>query len=251
MLVMSYGQCLLFKVLLDKIPQESSEGQSPKSKVSGNAPGASSTLDIGQGTLDNSIYQGGVARFPFKFDSGMMRARFNPKDGQLYLAGLVVWQSNGARKGAVQRVRYTGKPVYMPEKIHASQRGVELSFTSPLDESTATDVANWNVEEWDYKWSSDYGSPEFRHSLLANREEFEKAGTAIQAKFSVPEKEARGHDQVEVKSVKLSADKKTALLELADVHPVMQMKISTNIKAADGKTIKQDVWSSIWRVAEK
>jgi hypothetical protein len=218
MLVMSYGQCLLFKVLLDKVDGE---------------------------------FQGGVARFPFKFDSGMMRARFNPKDGQLYLAGLVVWQSNGARKGAVQRVRYTGKPVYMPKKIHASKHGVELTFTSPLDESTATDAANWNVEEWDYKWSSDYGSPEFKHSLLANREEFEKAGTAIQAKFSVPEKEARGHDKVEVKSVKLSVDKKTALLELADVHPVMQMKISTNIKAADGKTIKQDVWSSIWRVAEQ
>jgi hypothetical protein len=139
----------------------------------------------------------------------------------------------------------------MPTKIHASKRGVELTFTSPLDESTATDVANWNVEEWDYKWSSDYGSPEFKHSLLENREEFEKAGTAIQAKFSVPEKDAKGHDKIGVKSVKLSSNKKTVLLEIADVHPVMQMKISANIKAADGKAIKQDVWSSIWKVAEK
>jgi len=217
MLFMSYGQCLLFKVLLDKVDGE---------------------------------YQGGVVKFPLKFDSGIMRARFNPKDGQLYVTGLSVWQSNAAKKGAVHRVRYTGKPVDMPTKIHASKRGVELTFTSPLDEATATDVANWNAEEWDYKWSSDYGSPEFKHSLLANKEEFEKAGTAIQAKFSVPDAQAKGHDKVELKSVKLSPDKKTALLEIADVHPVMQMKISANIKAADGKTIKQDVWSSIWKVAE-
>src|ERR1051325_364376 len=92
MLFMSYGQCLLFKVLLDKVDGE---------------------------------YQGGVVKFPLKFDSGIMRARFNPKDGQLYVCGLNVWQSDGARKGAVHRVRYTGKSVYMPEKIHASKRGIE------------------------------------------------------------------------------------------------------------------------------
>lgn len=217
MLVMSYGQCLLFKVLLDKVDGE---------------------------------YQGGVARFPFKFDSGMMRARFNSKDGQLYLCGLVVWQSNGTKKGAVQRVRYTGQPVHMPTKIHATKRGVALTFTAPLDESTATDIANWNVEEWDYKWSANYGSPEYKHSALANREEFEKAGTSIPIQLAVPEAQAKGHDKLEVKSVKLSADRKTALLELASVHPVMQMRISANIKAADGKTIKQDVWSSIWHLAD-
>jgi hypothetical protein len=218
MLFMSYGQCLLFKVLLDKVDAE---------------------------------YQGAVVRFPFKFDSGIMRARFNPKDGQLYVTGLSVWQSNAAKKGAVQRVRYTGKPVNMPTKFHASKQGIELTFTSPLDEASVADLANWNVEEWDYKWSSDYGSPEFKHSLLSNREEFEKAGTAIQAKFSVPEAQARGHDKVEVKSVKLSLDKKTALLEMPNIHPVMQMKISANIKAADGTAIKQDVWNSIWKLAEK
>ena len=32
------------------------------------------------------------------------RGRFNPGDGQLYLCGLVIWQSNGAQKGAFHRV---------------------------------------------------------------------------------------------------------------------------------------------------
>lgn len=31
----------------------------------------------------------------------------------------------------------------------------------------------------------------------------------------------------------------------------MQMKIATNIKGADGVAIKQELWNSIWKLAEK
>ncbi len=55
-------------------------------------------LSYGQGTLFHDlkdevggVVQGGVVKFPLKFDSGIMRARFNPKDGQLYGAGLRGW----------------------------------------------------------------------------------------------------------------------------------------------------------------
>jgi glucose/arabinose dehydrogenase len=196
MLHTSYGQSLLFKVLLDKVDGE---------------------------------YQGGIVKFPLKFDSGIMRGRFNSKDGQLYVCGLNVWQSNGARKGAVHRVRYTGKTVNMPTKLHATKKGIELTFTSPLDEASATDTANWNVEEWNYKWTSDYGSPEF--------------------KVSAPE--AKGHDRLEVKSVKLSSNRKTAHLEIPEIQPVMQMKIVANIKSQDGAALKHEVWNSIWKLADK
>lgn len=196
MLFTSYGHCALFKVLLDKVDGE---------------------------------YQGGVVKFPLRFDTGIMRGRFNKKDGQLYVAGLNVWQSDGARKGAVHRVRYTGRPVNMPTKLHVTKQGVELTFTSPLDEASATDVGNWNVEQWNYKWTSDYGSPEFK----------------------VSDPNAKGHDKVEVKSVKLSPDKKTALLEIPTIQPVMQMRIAANVKAADGSPVKQEVWNSIWKLAAK
>ena len=196
MLHMSYGHCSLFKVLLDKVDGE---------------------------------YQGGVVKFPLKFDSGIMRGRFNERDGQLYVTGLVVWQSDGARKGAVHRVRYTGQPVNMPTKLHATKQGVDITFTSPLDETSATDVANWNLEQWNYKWTASYGSPE----------------------FSVADPDKKGHDKVEVKSVKLSADKKTAILEIPGIAPVMQMKIAANIKAQDGSPIKSEVWNSIWKLAAK
>jgi glucose/arabinose dehydrogenase len=196
MLHMSYGHCALFKVLLDKVDGE---------------------------------YQGGVVKFPLKFDSGIMRGRFNEKDGQLYVAGLNVWQSDGARKGAVHRVRYTGQPVNMPTQLRATKQGVELTFTSPLDEASVADVGNWAVEQWNYQWTSGYGSPE----------------------FSVTDPSKKGHDKVEVKSVKLLKNKKTVLLEIPSIQPVMQMKISANVKAADGTTVKQEVWNSIYKLAEK
>jgi glucose/arabinose dehydrogenase len=196
MLHMSYGHCALFKVLLDKVDGE---------------------------------YQGGVVKFPLKFDSGIMRGRFNERDGQLYVTGLVVWQSDGARKGAVHRVRYTGQPVNMSTKLHATKQGVELTFTSPLDEASVADVGNWAVEQWNYKWTADYGSPE----------------------FSVADPMKKGHDKVEVKSARLSKDKKTVFLEIPTIQPVMQMKISANVKSADGATVKQEVWNSIYKLAEK
>jgi hypothetical protein len=194
MLFMSYGHCTLHKVLLDQVDGE---------------------------------YQGGVVKFPLKFDTGIMRGRFNPKDGQLYVTGLVVWQSDGARKGAVHRVRYTGAPVHMPRKVHATARGLEITFTSPLDESSAADVGNWAIEQWNYKWTSAYGSPE----------------------FSVTDPARKGHDKVEIKSAKLLADRKTVFLEIPSIQPVMQQKVSANIKAADGTPVKHDVYHSIYRLA--
>jgi hypothetical protein len=194
MLHMSYGSCALFKVLLDKADGE---------------------------------YQGGVVKFPLKFDTGIMRARFNDRDGQLYVTGLVVWQSSGAKKGQVHRVRYTGQPVHMPTKIRATTQGVALTFTSALDEASATDLANWNVEQWNYKWTSGYGSPE----------------------FSVVEPDKKGHDKVSVAAVKLSPDKKTVFLEIPAIQPVMQQKIAFNVKAADGSTVKHDVYHSIYKLS--
>src|SRR5688572_13287020 len=61
--------------------------------------------------------QGGVLQFPLKFESGIMRGRFHPIDGQLYLCGLKGWQTSAGRDGAFHRVRYTGGKVYMPRNL--------------------------------------------------------------------------------------------------------------------------------------
>jgi len=193
MLHLSYGTCSLFQVMTEEV---------------GGQP------------------QAGVVRFPLKFESGVMRGRFNPRDGQLYLCGLSVWQSNAGKEGALHRVRYTGKPVHMPTELHVKPAAIELSFTSPLDPKSATDPENYAIEQWNYKWTSNYGSPD----------------------FSVKNPEEKAHDLVEIKSAKLSADKKTVRLEIPALIPVMQMKIKYNITAADGTALKQEVFNTIHNV---
>jgi hypothetical protein len=126
-LFMSYGKCLLYAVLLDK---------------------------VGETT------QASMVPFGLKFSSGIMRGRFNEFDGQLYLCGLKGWQNSATRDGGFYRVRYTDKPVYMPTKAHATQNGLVFTFAAPLEPTSANDPANYAVELWNYRYSGEYGSPE-------------------------------------------------------------------------------------------
>ncbi len=105
--------------------------------------------------------QGGVVRFPINFLSGIMRPRFNPKDGQLYVAGLRGWQTSAAQDACFQRVRYTGKPANMVTGLKVIKDGLQLTFTDPLDPEDATDPDAFEIEQWNYLWCSEYGSDDY------------------------------------------------------------------------------------------
>ena len=178
---------------------------------------------------DEEYRQAAVVRMPLNFDTGIMRAKFHPIDGQLYVAGVGGgWQAGGPRDGGFYRVRYTGKPVHLPNRFRVDKTGVRLSFPNPLDPKSAADPDNYGVEQWNYKWTEAYGSPE----------------------YSVEDPEKKERDEVEVKSVTLSEDRRSVLLELADFKPVMQMLIQTNIKAADGTEIETEVYATVNRIPE-
>ncbi|MDB6029522.1 MAG: Cytochrome c [Verrucomicrobiales bacterium] len=172
----------------------------------------------------NGTWQGGVVRFRLTFDSGIMRGRFNPTDGQLYLCGLAGWQNSATKDGGFYRVRFTGKPVNLPSALHIHADAIEIGFTDPLDVATASDPQNFSAEQWDYKWSHDYGSSE----------------------YSPKAPKVLGRDSVEIKAVKLSADHKSVFLTvLPKLKPVMQMKIEYNINAADGSSLHQEIYNTI------
>lgn len=172
------------------------------------------------------LHQGGVVRFPIDFATGVMRARFNAVDGQLYLCGLKGWQTSAARDAAFQRVRYTGKPVAMPASLHVKRGGVEIGFTTALDKKSAEDLQNFAVEQWNYKWTQEYGSPE----------------------FSVAKPDEKGHDPVELKSVTLSADRKTLFLAIPTLAPVMQLKIKFAIFSLGGVALDYEIYQTIAKV---
>jgi len=167
--------------------------------------------------------QGGVVKIPVKLTSSAMRPRFNPVDGQLYNAGLRGWQSNAAKEGGFDRIRYTGKPVVSIAKLNVTKAGVALTFTQPLDQTYAEDVQNFSGERWNYQRTSNYGSPE----------------------FSVETPEKKGHDKLDITAAKLSADGKTVTLAITGLKPVNQQLLKFRLKTADGVEFKQDVLHTI------
>jgi len=176
----------------------------------------------------DGIWQGGVVPMKVGFASGAIRGRFNPKDGQLYVAGTKGWVSNATRDGSLQRVRYTGGKVQLPVEMHAVAGGLRLRFAEPLDKEVAQDPDSWSAEQWNYKYAADYGSKE----------------------YSVLHEGSEGHDPVEVKAATLSDDGRSVSLEMPALRPVMQLRLRYSLRAADGAVVKGEIDSTIHRLGK-
>ncbi len=176
--------------------------------------------------LPDGRQQAAATRFPVKFTSSAMRARWNPADQQLYVAGLSEWQSNAAKQTGFDRVRYTGKPVYSVRGVKVVPGGVELSFTQPLDKASAEDLQNWSGKRWNYVRSENYGSPE----------------------IGVTDPGKKGREGINITGARLGNDGKTVTLTIENLKPVMQQSIKWDLRAADGTKIAQEIQQTIHEV---
>ncbi len=192
------------------------------------------SLSYGMGKVDlllqeevDGIVQGGVTRFPLDFQTGVMRGRFHPVDGQLYLCGLFGWAGNKTQPGGFYRVRYTGGSVHMPTELRVARDGVVIRFVAPLDPVAATEPGNYHVQAWNYHWSENYGSADYK---LSGEE---------------------GRDQLPVESVTLSSDRRSVFLRLSGLTPVDQMQIDFNLKGSDGAPIRNFVHNTVHAIGNR
>jgi type 1 glutamine amidotransferase/cytochrome c2 len=168
----------------------------------------------------NGQPQGGTVDMPqLLFDSGAMRGRISPYDGQLYVTGLRGWTTAATQDGCLQRVRYSGKAVHMPIKFRTLQNGVAITFSEPLQRDAAQDVENYHLEQWNYRYAASYGSPDL--------------------KVSDPKQE--GHDVVRLESATLLADDRTVFLEIKDLKPVNQLTVGYALTAASGDEFRHTI----------
>jgi len=214
LLHLSYGMCSLYGVL----PQEVEFRGQPQ-------------------------MQGGLTRFNVNFDSGAMRARFNPRDGQLYVVGLRGWQTTAVKNGCLQRVRYTGEKVRTPLDLKVAEGRVEVRFGEALDAVVAKDPGSWNVEIWNYLWSAAYGSPDL--STKVKPVQAAEVGKDGKPEFSKEQMSQTNHDLLKVSRVELSADGRTATLFLNDLVPCMQMSLKYNLRSADGTELSGRIVNTI------
>jgi len=188
------------------------------------------TLSYGTGDISHVLFeklgetvQGGVVRLDVPaFPTGVMRGRFHPDDGHLYVCGLFGWAGNRTQSGGFYRLRYTGRPLHTPVELHATEKGLVVVFDEPLDPRRARESQRYAIDRWNYRWAPQYGSKDYRVS----------DGSI-------------GRDPVTVRAARLSKDGRSVLLEIDDLTPCMQMHLRSRIQAADGARISPEIYSTV------
>jgi cytochrome c2 len=169
----------------------------------------------------SAVLQGGVSVIRGTYPAPTSKGAMNPVDEQLYVTGFNLWGSSAPGISALVRLRYTGKPSYMPQMIRAGKEGIILGFDSKLDAATALDLGNFRVKRWNYKRTEEYGSGHYKTD-----------GTT-------------GEETLPVNASYLSADGNKILLLVPDMKEVMQMEVVYQLKSKDGQPMDDQFWFTV------
>ena len=172
--------------------------------------------------------QGGVVPLPGDFLSGAHRSRYNPHDGQFYVAGSAGWGSYFQEPGSLQRVRYQGGEFHVPASVETRSNGLIVRFDTAINPESVS-LKNAFCAQWNYLYSSGYGSPE----------------------YSVKQPGMAGHDPVEIRSLQLMEDGRALFVEIPQLHPVMQLHLYLDLKTASGSPFTPDIYYSIIQTGDE
>src|SRR5829696_2919425 len=167
--------------------------------------------------------QGAIVPLPGTFATPTLKGRVHPTDGQLYLAGFQIWQSNAKDVSSLTRLRYTGRPSTLPVAVRAGQQGILVRFASRLDANVARDASRYELQSWNYRRTSGYGSGHFKRD-----------GSA-------------GHDRANVVA-HLAPDGRTLLLVVPQMQPVMQMQLDYDLRSVSGTRLRNSLYLTVQSV---
>ena len=108
--------------------------------------------------------QASIVKFDFDASTGIHRAQLNPADGQVYATGLNGWNGGGRlglAQGGIHRFRYTGEPAKLLTNVNVEKNGIRLEFNFTLAPEAATNVEAYRLKQWNYLWSTNYGSGQY------------------------------------------------------------------------------------------
>jgi DNA-binding beta-propeller fold protein YncE len=143
----------------------------------------------------NGQWQGAVCELPMPaFATGIMRGRFG-NDGALYTCGMFAWAGNATSPGGFHRIRRGPQPAQVPVVIHATKGAMNVTFSDPITDTTSS------IKVWSLKRTKNYGSKHYEELELT------------------------------IRDVKLSADKKTIILNIPDLAPTWcyELKIGDRV----------------------
>lgn len=162
-------------------------------------------------------WQGGVSLLPIpELPTGVMRGRFHPETGDLFVCGMSAWGTEQLHQpGGLYRIRRTEKPLHVPVDLRAHAEGIDLVFSDALDPQAAAEAANFKVKTWSLLRSAKYGSARNDVASLA------------------------------VARAALQRDGRTVRLTLPEIKPTWQMEIVYDVKSAAGQRVQGVVQNTI------
>jgi hypothetical protein len=115
----------------------------------------------------------------------------------------------------------------VPIELSVHTDGIRVAFPQKLDARQAILKSRYRIEQWNYRWSADYGSK----------------------RWSVRQPDRIGQDTLSIDRVTLADDGKSVYLHIKGLTPVMQMRISYDVQTADGKQFAGAIHNTIHRLA--
>lgn len=113
-------------------------------------------------------YQGCVFRFIQGLEAGVNRMVWGP-DGALYIGGIGSsgnWQHYGTLWYGLQRLKFNSQPTFEMLAIRAKSNGMEIEFTEPLPDGLGWNASDYDVQQWWYKPTIEYGGPKLDEEQL-------------------------------------------------------------------------------------
>ena len=195
----------------------------------GSLNGSLLNLSYGYGTMHivpheevDGQMQGGIFQLPVpRFATGVMRGRFNPGDGNLYVCGMSAWATNQTiQPGGFYRVVRTEKALIVPKGLNVTKKGVKITFTEALDSEEAVRLENYQVKTWVLHRTRNYGSDRYDIKDLS------------------------------VKAAVLDESGKVLELEIPEISPVWQMEIKYELKDKNGEAISGTIQNTIHKLGD-
>ena len=125
--------------------------------------------------------------------------------------------------GCFQRLRLVNGPLRQPIDYATAPGQIEVTFDAPLDRELAEDPESYSLEQWNYLWSSQYGSKD----------------------WSIRDPKKNGRDTVAVKAAKLKKDNRTVVLAVPGLTKAMQFELKYDMDDANGKLVRGSMAGTI------
>ncbi len=162
----------------------------------------------------DGVKQGAVFRFIQGLDAGINRIMWGP-DGSLYAGGVGSggnWRHEGKLWYALHRLDYNQASTFEMLTVKAKSNGMEITLTEPISKTAQLSEADFEAQQYYYEATKEYGGPK------------------------------RGVEDLQIRSVNVSEDRKTIFLELDEMKEgyVIYIRIKNPFVSEN----QQSLWST-------